>query len=130
MEIDKGVVESIVAHARAAAPAECCGVLLGAGGRIVDALRTRNLSRSPNRFLIDPQDHIRALRDGRGRGLAVIGFYHSHPHSPADPSDADRAEVTYPDHLHLIVGLMGERADVRLFRWRDDSFQEAPLAVY
>ena len=71
---------------------------------------------SPTRFLIDPKDHIDARRAARGRGLEVLGFYHSHPHSPAWPSPTDVAEAAYPDAVHLIVSLDGGVADARLFR--------------
>ena len=105
-------------------------MLLGRDHEIIDAVPARNLSDDPSRFLVDPRDHIDARRDGRRRGLDVIGFYHSHPHSPATPSDTDRAEATYPDHLSVIVGLMTEPAEVRAFRFKDGSFHEASLRAH
>ena len=45
--------------------------------------------------------HIDARRQrAAGRGLEVVGFYHSHPHSTAQPSATDLAEATYPGHLY------------------------------
>jgi proteasome lid subunit RPN8/RPN11 len=35
----------------------------------------------------------------------VIGFYHSHPRSPAAPSETDIAESGYAGAMHLIVGV-------------------------
>jgi len=114
--IRRGVLERIVSHARQAAPSECCGLLVGAGSRIVDAVATRNIAvPAAARFLIDPKDHIDGRRDARQRGLDVIGFYHSHPHSSARPSTTDREEAGYPDHLYLIVGLLSDPPEVRLF---------------
>ena len=110
-------LETIVAHAREAAPAECCGLLLGRDGAVVEAVRTRNVADDPlSRFVIDPKDHIDHRRDARRRGLDVAGFYHSHPRSPASPSATDGAEASYPDHLYLIVSLAQEPPDVGLFR--------------
>jgi proteasome lid subunit RPN8/RPN11 len=117
--------DNIVAHARDAAPAECCGLLVGAGGTIIEAVRTRNLAADPCRFLIDPEDHINARRDARRRGLDVLGFYHSHPQSAATPSPTDLAEASYPDHLYLIVSLAAEPADVRLYQLERGAFREA-----
>jgi proteasome lid subunit RPN8/RPN11 len=71
-------LRTIVDHAREAAPAECCGLLVGDSGEIVDAIRTRNIAGDRSRFLIDPKDHIDGRRDARRRGLEVVGFYHSH----------------------------------------------------
>ncbi len=51
--------DAVVAHAREAAPDECCGLLLGRDGEIVDAIRARNIAADPaTRFLIDPADHF------------------------------------------------------------------------
>jgi proteasome lid subunit RPN8/RPN11 len=112
----------IVAHARDAAPAECCGLLVGRSDEIVDAMRTRNIAGDPLRFVIDPKDHIDGRREARRRGLEVVGFYHSHPRSPAEPSDTDVAEASYPDHLYLIVSLAAEPPAMSLFRLENGGF--------
>jgi proteasome lid subunit RPN8/RPN11 len=124
-----GVLEGVYAHARDARPAECCGILVGRAGDVVDAIRARNLSENPNRFLIDPKDHIDARRRARGRGLDVVGFYHSHPHSPPDPSPADEAEALYADHLYLIVSLACEPPEPRLYRLHAARFVEVPFVI-
>ena len=65
-----------------------------------------------------------AIRRARERRLEVLGFYHSHPHSAAAPSAADREEASYPDHLYLIVGLAHEPPEMRCFRLKDGNFLE------
>ena len=122
--IAPGVLEAVVAHALAARPSECCGILLGRHDEIVEAVRTGNLAGSASRFLIDPRDHINARRAGRDRGLDVIGFYHSHPSSTGEPSATDLAEASYPDHLYLIVGLGPSPPETRLFRLLGGGFIE------
>lgn len=102
-------------------------MLLGHGGQIAEAVRARNTATDSNRFVLDPADHIGIRREARGRGLDVIGFYHSHPHSAPEPSERDRQEATYDDHLYLIVGLATEPPEFRLFRFRDGRF--APVAL-
>jgi proteasome lid subunit RPN8/RPN11 len=122
-------IDGMIAHARNAAPAECCGVLIGTADRIVEAVPTRNIAESPTRFLIEPRDHIEARRRARGRGLEVVGFYHSHPQSMAEPSATDRAEASYPDHLYAIVGLRDPEPDVRLYRLTAGNFRQVPLVT-
>jgi proteasome lid subunit RPN8/RPN11 len=78
---------------------------------------------------MDPGDHIRARRQARNRGLDVLGFYHSHPRSPATPSATDRAEAWYPDYLYLIVSLRTVPAEVRLYRLNPDGFAEMAWQV-
>ena len=122
--IGRRAYEDMVVHAREAAPAECCGLLIGTGESILEAARTKNLASDPSRFEMDPGDHIRARRIARNRGLDVLGFYHSHPRSAAIPSATDRAEAWYPDYLYLIVSVRHERAEVRLYRLSEDGFVE------
>ena len=122
------VLTLVIEHASQTAPAECCGVLLGSEPQIVDAVRGRNLSTNPNRFLLDPRDHIAARRLARARGLEVVGFYHSHPRSSAYPSATDVAEVTYSDAVHLIVSLQGDPR-ARLFRISAAHVDELPMSI-
>jgi desampylase len=125
--INAVVIDDVVAHARAAQPNECCGILVGSAGRVDEAWRARNIAERPaTRFLIDPADHLTALKDARRRGLDVVGFYHSHPRSSAEPSSTDLAEASYPDHLFLIVGGDAGRSaagEVRLYRFADGNFR-------
>jgi proteasome lid subunit RPN8/RPN11 len=125
----QAALDTVVSHARETAPAECCGVLIGVAGVVHEARPARNLATDPNRFLIDPKDHIDARRDARGRQLEVVGFYHSHPHSAAVPSQTDIAEASYPDHLYLIVGLAGAQPDVQLYRFERGGFRGVALQV-
>jgi proteasome lid subunit RPN8/RPN11 len=75
-------------------------VLIGASGRIDEAIPARNMAgavRGTNpatTYVLDPGDHITARREARQRGLTVVGFYHSHPSSRAWPSPTDIAEPT------------------------------------
>ena len=123
------VLADIVAHAREAAPAECCGLLLGRELVVAEAYRTRNGSTDPSRFFVDPKDHIRGRRDARGRALDVVGFYHSHPRTPASPSESDRAEAAYPDHLFLIVSLALEPPEIGLFWFDGRNFVARPYVT-
>jgi proteasome lid subunit RPN8/RPN11 len=123
------VLAAIVEHAREARPAECCGVLIGRPRAILESVRTHNLADDPNRYLIDPKDHIDARRAARERGLEVVGFYHSHPRTAAHPSPTDVADATYPDCVYLIVSLRAEPPAVRLFSLSGDRANELTLLV-
>jgi proteasome lid subunit RPN8/RPN11 len=124
MVVDSAVIDAIVAHARATAPAECCGLLLGRAGEVLASRPTRNAAEEPTRrFLIDPKDHVDGRREARARGLEVIGFYHSHPNGAAEPSVTDLAEATYPDHLYAIASLAGTSPELKLFRLHDGRFR-------
>lgn len=123
------VLDAIVAHARETAPAECCGVLVGRDDEIVDAVRTRNAADRPTRFLIEPRDHFDAIRAARARHLDVVGYYHSHPRSPARPSATDIADANYPNHLTLIVSLASDPPDVQLYWFDGRNFLAEPFVT-
>ena len=44
--IRQAVLDAIIAHARAEAPAECCGMLIGSGASIDEAVRATNIAAS------------------------------------------------------------------------------------
>ena len=112
------VEAAIVAHARATAPAECCGLLLGDADTHSPTRRRPGTSPTTprRRYLIDPADHLAAIRDARGRSLEVVGAYHSHPRSAPIPSPTDAAEA-FCDFVFVIVGLGTEPPEVRAWRW-------------
>ncbi len=123
VEISRAVLDELVAHARAEAPNECCGVLIGTGRRIERAIRGRNTLESRTRYLLDPVDQIAAIKSARATGQTVLGFYHSHPHSSPTPSETDRAEAAYPGYCYLIVSPGSEvtAPEVRAFRLHDSG---------
>jgi proteasome lid subunit RPN8/RPN11 len=111
------VIDAIVAHAREAAPLECCGLLVGTPDRIDECVRMRNVDRNASRFRIDPEAHIQLNRRLRGTDRSVVGAYHSHPATSAEPSPTDIAESHYPEFVHLIASLADPaRPSVRAFR--------------
>jgi proteasome lid subunit RPN8/RPN11 len=126
------VLNRVLEHARAAAPAECCGVLVGRLDAIAECVPVRNISTTATRYLLDPAEHITARRDARARGLDIVGFYHSHPRSGPEPSATDVAEASYAGHLYLIVGLApaghsGPNVAARLYRLVGGNFHEVPF---
>ena len=69
---------------------------------IEEAVPTRNASTQPTRYLVEPEDHFRILRDARRRGLDIVGAYHSHAITPPVPSETDLAEA-HPHFLYVIA---------------------------
>jgi len=93
VEVTSQALDAMRAAALSAHPLEACGILLGAGGRITEARQTANVHPSPHtHFEIDPQALIDAHRAARRQGAPqVIGYFHSHPAGPPEPSATDRA---------------------------------------
>jgi len=90
LEVTSGVIATLLAEAGKAAPAECCGLLLGKGRRIDFARSAANVAADPlRRFEIDPAVLFAAHRDARAGGAELIGYYHSHPNDHPLPSATD-----------------------------------------
>ncbi len=118
VSLPAAVRRAIAAHARETYPAECCGFLVGHGGRMGFAVRMRNAAGSDRRYRIDDRAHIELRRILRACAppLEIVGVYHSHPNGPAAPSDTDRAEAHYPGWVHVIVACNGRRVRFGAFR--------------
>ena len=128
IQLHAAVRTAIVAHAREEAPRECCGLLVGCEGVIDEAVRSPNADPDPNRYEIDARLHVATNRRLRGSGRAVVGAYHSHPHSPAWPSASDIAESYYSDFIWVIVSLAGPTAEVKGFRIEEGRIIELDIA--
>lgn len=128
IDVAQSVFDAIVAHARAHTPNECCGLLIGVEGRIDESAPARNALASPSRYLIDPEQHFAVLRRARREGLGVVGAYHSHLRTGAEPSERDIAEAYDPGLLHVIVSLLNpERPEFRGYRIREGRAVEVVL---
>ncbi len=126
ISIPEAVVSEMLAHAREEAPRECCGLLIGMAETVVHSVRAKNLDVSLTRYLIDPEDHFKAIRAARADRLEVIGAYHSHPASAPVPSATDIAEANSgSEFLYVIVSLVND--DVRAYRIQEGVSR--PLAV-
>ncbi len=129
MRIRRAVIDAIVDHARRDSPLECCGLLIGTGEEVVECRAAGNLKESPVAYLVDPGDHFEAIRQARGEGLAVVGAYHSHPRSDAEPSATDIREANDADFVHVIVSLASAEPQVAAFRIEDGRATRLPLAL-
>jgi [CysO sulfur-carrier protein]-S-L-cysteine hydrolase len=119
-------IAAVMAHARADAPDECCGLLLARGDVICEAVRARNARRSPTAYLVHPEDHFAAIRRARQEGTRLVGAYHSHPRGAASPSATDIAEAHDPELLYVIVSL-GEDVEEAVKAWRIRAGTACPV---
>ena len=133
LKISAELMEIIEADARAKYPEECCGTLLGSPASDVDR-RVRRVIPVANaqgeqrerRYLISA-GRVRDIDIEAARsGLEVVGYYHSHPDHPGEPSEVDR-EAAWPWYSYVIVPVRnGTPGTPRSWRLADDRsrFQE------
>ena len=133
--------DAIVAQARAAAPEEGCGIVVGDrpaadGGRALRWVPLRNALASPVRYSIDPDDLLRLTMETDDADEVFWAIVHSHVASPARPSPTDLRESHYPDSLYILVSLAPAEADpatgepsLRAWRIVDGGIHEVALTI-
>jgi cysteine synthase B len=117
------VEQTMRADAESAYPHEGCGALFGPrDGEITAILPLHNVTdlEKRRRFLIGPNEYRAAEARAAELGLDLIGFYHSHPDHPAEPSAFD-LEHAWPNLSYVIVSVReGRSAERRSWRLRAD----------
>ena len=135
LKIGAGDVRHIHDHAKQAYPEECAGALVGVDtGEIklvVDVWRAENTHEEDRarRFLIEPLQIKEFEERARERDMDVLGFYHSHPDHPAEPSEYDR-ERAWPYYSYVIASVGEDKVeDMRSWVLRDDrsGYDEEPI---
>ena len=110
---------AIIAHARNGLPNEACGLLAGkAEGDVKNVEKVYLLSNpdsSPEHFSIDPKEQLAAVKDMRANGFAPLGNFHSHPSTPARPSEEDIRLSYDPKASYLILSLAEESPVLKAF---------------
>lgn len=135
--ISKNDLDEVVAHAIESSPCEACGLLGGRQNRVERVFRMRNTDASEISYCFDAGEQMKVVRKMEEAGMRMIAIYHSHPASPAFPSqvDIERAffpgtrELSYPDTAHLILGLAAEKPEVRAFIITREGVREINVII-
>jgi len=116
LKIPQTLYTQLRAHGEETYPHECCGILLGKSAdgtnevhELFRAGNTRTDS-AHNRYHIAPIELIKAQREGRAKGLDIVGFYHSHPDHPAQWSQTDFAEAHWFGCSYVITAVAGDKS--------------------
>jgi [CysO sulfur-carrier protein]-S-L-cysteine hydrolase len=127
-------VEKVFAHAKATAPAECCGLIGGADDAAAQTIYPlENVASNPLvTYEAAPEDLFAAQRVMREREENLLAIYHSHPRSSDPiPSDTDVRLAYYPAAVYLIVGLADAQPVMRAFRIseKEHSWEEVEYEI-
>jgi [CysO sulfur-carrier protein]-S-L-cysteine hydrolase len=130
LELTGAQRDAIVAACVRALPDEGCGLLIGgAGGRVDAVVASPNVAASARLYEVDSRVLLRAHRDAEARGLQVMGVFHSHTHSAAEPSPTDVAQAPDPSWHYVLVSLRDPEAVLRSFTIADGAVTEEPVSV-
>ena len=143
--LSREIAEKIRRHGAETYPHECCGALLGRDADSATSSTSDQTVRTPpreilalfplinrrddsprNRFSVTSEDVLAAEKSAREQSLEVVGWYHSHPDHPAQPSQYDR-EHAWPWYSYIIVSVAnGEPQHMTSWRLSDDRAEFTP----
>jgi proteasome lid subunit RPN8/RPN11 len=119
MRIKRSDYEAMVTHAALCLPNEDCGLIAGTvreGCQCIEKIYfMTNLDASSCHFSIDIREQLEAVKDMRACGLVPLGNFHSHPHTPARPSQEDIRLARDPKASYLILSLAEEVPVLKAF---------------
>ena len=122
--LSKNQLIEIQLHGKEAYPEECCGAMLGKVNsnnekvseiifriennweNISGTIETKN-----RRFAITAEDYKKLELEAKNLNLTLLGFYHTHPDHPAEPSGTDLS-YAWPFFSYIIQSIKNRDADV------------------
>jgi proteasome lid subunit RPN8/RPN11 len=130
LRIPTHILERMLAWAKAHAPVEACGILAGANGKVEKLYEMTNIDNSSDHFMMDPKEQFAVAKDVRSEGLELLGVYHSHPQTPARPSEEDIRLALTPNVTYVIVSLQNpDKPVIRGFAFKNNSHEEVPVNI-
>jgi len=130
ISIGKTLQAHIFKHLEACYPNEGGGFLLGTVDgdtvQVTETLEVQNVFEADeqhHRYAMTPQDWMRLEDEADARGLTLVGYFHSHPDSPAVPSAFDRDHAL--PHFSYLITQVNDAQAVEMLAWRlrDDRSQ-------
>ena len=135
VRIAPAALRTVISACEDAYPEEACGLLSGraeAGGWRVRAAHPGANIASCRRtaFEVDPALRLKLHKALRGGPDAVVGVYHSHADSRAQPSARDLERAWEPELLWLIVSVLrGQAVLPTVHRLAEDRRRFSPVTL-
>jgi proteasome lid subunit RPN8/RPN11 len=103
--LPKNIHDELIMHAQQGFPLEVCGILGGVGESVSAVFRMTNVDASNEHFMMEPKEQFAVVKALRANGLSMLAIYHSHPETPARPSEEDIHLAHTPGVSHVIISL-------------------------
>ena len=129
LQIPLQVIDDLFNHAKNGLPEEVCGYLAGSEREVTRQFKLTNIDHSNEHFSFDPAEQFQVVREVRKAGLEILANYHSHPESPARPSQEDIRLAFDPNISYVIVSLAAEIPDVKSFRIQNGEVEKEEIRI-
>ncbi len=126
IRLSQKIIGKISNHAIDEFPHECCGFLIGKfndeqadADEYVSAKNSVEENKE-RRFIIDPVEYMQVESRADAQNMSLIGIVHSHPNSPAVPSEFDRNHA-FSGFSYIIISVMeNDVKEIRSWRLTED----------
>lgn len=128
--IPKQILAQLFEHAKRGLPEEVCGYLAGTDRIIKQHFELTNIDHSPEHFSFDPAEQFKALYESRNAGLEILANYHSHPETPARPSQEDIRLAYDPNISYVIISLADSISpEIKAFKIKSGEVTEEEIIL-
>jgi len=132
IRIPRRITNELLHLAQLSPTKEVCGLVGSKAGIPNRCYPVDNMAECPEqRFLLDAQQQIQAMTAIRERGEDFFAIFHSHPTSPAIPSETDIKMASYPNVIQMIISLNTKGIlELRAFKLDTPQPQEIKLTLF
>ena len=130
LKIPGNIFEQMIQQAKAESPIEACGILSGRDGQVERFYKMTNTDKSSTHFIMAPEEQFKVVKDIRAAGRQMLAIYHSHPETPARPSEEDIRLALTPDVIYVIISLQKtDKNNVKGFTIENSKVTGVPVEV-
>ena len=129
LAIPQSIYAALLAHGRAGFPLETCGILGGQDGVVSEFHPMTNTDQSREHFLMDPKEQFAVVKELRAKGKGIVAIYHTHPDTPARPSEEDIRLARTPGVSTVILSLAGPEPILKSFRIENGVSEPEPVEI-
>ncbi len=115
LTITSKIIKAVIEQAGNELPFEACGYLAADGDIVTTHFPLKNIDQARDHFNMDPAEQFQAVKAMRQAGLQLRAVYHSHPETPARPSDEDLKLAYDPTISYVIISMAASDPDVQSF---------------
>ena len=127
--IPKDIFDELISHCKDAFPNEACGILAGIENKASKIYKMTNIEKSPVSYFMDSKEQFKVMKDIRENNLEMVAIFHSHPSSPAYPSNKDLNLAFYEDSIYIIVSLIEKEPVVKGYLMREGKVEEVGVTI-
>ncbi len=129
LKLKKSIYNEMILHAKEGFPLEVCGYLSETDGILSKSYQMTNTDKSNEHFTMDPAEQFAAVKAMRDSGEKMAVVYHSHPESPARPSEEDKKLAHDSSVSYIIISLAPKDAVIKSFRIKDGISEEEEIEL-